>query len=160
MTRNETLKILAVIKTAYPEFIRDGDENATVALWQKMLEAHTYEECNKAVTKHIQTCKFAPKISEMLELLRKEHGSPTVSQMRQMIWALLKMHEGEEIPADLLAKAEKYGVPLPPGAITENTAPALPPPEEKAQEPAPERKVSVLSNYELQMMNMEQRSYG
>ena len=68
MTLQETVKLLAVIKAAYPEFGRDiSDAKATAMLWQSMIEPYSYDQCNAALKQHIQKCKFAPKISEIIE---------------------------------------------------------------------------------------------
>jgi hypothetical protein len=85
MTRIETIKLMAVIKTAYPEFSRDVDHDACVNLWQKMLDPYDYQLCEAALCKHIMTNKFAPKVSEIIDLVEEidphaKFGKPTLAE--------------------------------------------------------------------------------
>jgi len=65
--------LLAVLKTAYPEFNKelvDDEHKNALRLWYKMLEGYTYKNCSEAVAQHIQKCKFAPKISEIIDIVK------------------------------------------------------------------------------------------
>jgi len=78
MTSAETRQLMAVIKTAYPEFNRDlldAEHKAARNLWHTMLEPHSYELCNAAIAKHIQQCKFAPKISEIIDIVKEKEAA-------------------------------------------------------------------------------------
>ena len=70
MRKHETATLMAVIKTAYPEFNRGVDERVAIELWQTMLEPYSYQACNAAIKQHIQECKFAPKIAEIVERIK------------------------------------------------------------------------------------------
>jgi hypothetical protein len=90
MTFEEMEALMAVIKTAYPEFYSDySDTDAATALWARVLGEYSVETVTAAVMKHIGTCKFAPKISEIKELaiqLRPggKHGLPTKKEIIRM----------------------------------------------------------------------------
>jgi len=77
MTREErniygnTVKILAVIKAAYPEFNRDVDHAVAIRIWHSALIEYTYEACDEAVAKHIRTSRFAPKISDIIAIVKE-----------------------------------------------------------------------------------------
>ena len=78
MTKHEIVKLMAVIKIAYPEFNRENDDTVSAKLWYSMLEPYSYEMCDSALLKHIETCKFAPKISEIIE--RVKTSSPALPE--------------------------------------------------------------------------------
>lgn len=70
MNSNETIKILSVIKAAYPQWARElttADAKAMVALWSSMLIDHKYDIVQLAIKKIIATNKFPPSIAEVLE---------------------------------------------------------------------------------------------
>jgi len=73
MTIDETRKLLAVIKTAYPEFNKElqyAEHKSALKLWHKMLAPYNYDECDTALALHIKKCKFAPKISEIHDIVK------------------------------------------------------------------------------------------
>jgi hypothetical protein len=63
----ETIQLLALVKAAYPEFNRDVDQDAVIKLWHGYLAPYGFEACGAAVMQHIQECKFAPKIAEVVQ---------------------------------------------------------------------------------------------
>ena len=70
MTREETSKILTVIKYAYPSFYKDYSENdliGAVGVWYEQLKSETYQSVSTAVTMIIATSKFAPTIADVKE---------------------------------------------------------------------------------------------
>jgi len=71
MTVEETGMLIAVIKTVYPEFVRDLDLTAVVRVWNRVLSPYDYKLCEKAIGQHIEECKFAPKPSEIIERVKK-----------------------------------------------------------------------------------------
>jgi len=95
MTYDEMEVLMAVIKTAYPEFYKDyADIDAATALWTKILEEYSAETVTAAVMEHIKHCRFAPKISEINELSIKfrpggRHGLPT----RESIERIKRLHD-------------------------------------------------------------------
>lgn len=74
MTKEETLKIMSVLKTAYPRYYvnqtKDELVNA-VNLWSMMLEEYEYEVVSGAVKAIIATAKFPPTIAEVIERIGK-----------------------------------------------------------------------------------------
>lgn len=76
MTREETIKVLAVLKAAYPNFYRGmkADElNGIVALWASQFEADAYNTVGAAVQAHIATDTkgYPPHIGAIKEAIRK-----------------------------------------------------------------------------------------
>lgn len=75
MTREETQKILAVIRAAYPSFYKDNTKSdlaIAVNLWNDMLIDETYQNVAMAVKSIIATNKFAPSIAEVIEKVNKD----------------------------------------------------------------------------------------
>lgn len=66
MTKEETIAILAIIKTAYPRFYSDMDETsakATINLWASMFQEDELETVKLALYKLISTSEFPPTIA-------------------------------------------------------------------------------------------------
>ena len=116
MDRNETVKILTVLKAAYPHSFKDlprRDAEAMIDLWQKMFETEPYTNVNAAVSALIATRKegFTPTIGEVKERLAfaKEQASGALSE--QAAWALVEkacrnglygyQKEFEKLPAEV-----------------------------------------------------------
>lgn len=58
MTHEETLKVLAVLKAAYPSFYRNmrrDEAEGIVALWSSQFEGDSYQVVSAAVAAHIST---------------------------------------------------------------------------------------------------------
>lgn len=75
MNKQETLKILAVLKAAYPNFYRglkDGGEDAIINLWAIQFAEDSYRDVSLAVHTLIstRTDTFPPVIGEVKEVLR------------------------------------------------------------------------------------------
>lgn len=75
MNRQETLKILAVLRAAYPNFYRglkDGGEEAIINLWTIQFAEDSYKDVSLAVHTLIstRTDTFPPVIGEVKEVLR------------------------------------------------------------------------------------------
>ena len=69
MTHGETLKIMAILKAAYPDYYRGmklKDADSIVALWAEMLAPYPYEACAAAVKKLIAESPYVPKISDIV----------------------------------------------------------------------------------------------
>ena len=74
MTTKDTVKILAVLKVAYPRYFekQDFEEKKQMAdLWTVMLEGYPYEAVDAAVRAHISTNKFPPSVAEVIAEVRK-----------------------------------------------------------------------------------------
>lgn len=78
LTREETIKLLALIKVAYPSAYRDMDnasKHATVAMWHRSFGAVPYAIMELAFERYRATNRFAPSVSEISEVIRDIHYS-------------------------------------------------------------------------------------
>ena len=76
MTVDETKKILAIIKVAFPASYKDIDKEtawATVQLWAKAFKDVPFTMMERAVSKYIAKGRFAPSIAEINEELSTIH---------------------------------------------------------------------------------------
>ncbi len=72
MDKTETLKIMTVIKTAYPKYYTDLDESnlqAAVRLWNGMFREIDYSVIAVAVKAYIAANKFPPTIADINEYI-------------------------------------------------------------------------------------------
>lgn len=86
MTREETIKVLAVLKAAYPAFYRGmkADElNGIVNLWASQFEGDDYKTVGAAVQAHIATDTkgYPPHIGAIKETIRKITQPDEMSEM-------------------------------------------------------------------------------
>ena len=73
MTRDESIKLLAIIKVAYPTAYRDMDKEskiATVNMWQVSFSDVPYILMEMAFNNYRLKNKFAPTVAEMAEELK------------------------------------------------------------------------------------------
>ena len=73
MTREDTIKVLAILKAAYPASYRNmtkDEANGTVNIWATQFANIPYEVVSIAVNKLISTNTFPPSISEVKEKIR------------------------------------------------------------------------------------------
>lgn len=92
MTRDETLKILSVLKAAFPHSYKDmtkRDANAMVDLWTMAFSGEPYEVVNAAVVALIvtRTTGFSPTIGEVKAKLAAPKAAQELSE--QSAWALV-----------------------------------------------------------------------
>ena len=78
MDRTQTIKILAVLKSAYPHAFQNmtkTDGEAMLNLWMAMFTEESYEEVNAAIGALIstRTVGYTPAIGEVKEQIRKLH---------------------------------------------------------------------------------------
>lgn len=76
MTREETIKFLAIIKVAYPTAYRDIDDdfrNATINMWHISFPKVPYMIMQLAFNHHRRVSKFPPTVAEMVDELRNLH---------------------------------------------------------------------------------------
>lgn len=66
MTREETIKILAIVRANYPN-VKINDPAATVSAWEMSLGGYTAEAVMRAVKLHMTTSKFFPTPADILE---------------------------------------------------------------------------------------------
>lgn len=73
MTREESIKLLALIKVAYPTAFKDMDKDskhATVAMWQSTFPNTPYVIMEMAFDRFRRVSKFPPTVAEMYEQLQ------------------------------------------------------------------------------------------
>ena len=92
MDVNETIKVLAVLKAAYPHSFKDllkSDAEAMIDLWSMMFSDTPYEEVNAAVAALIstRTVGFSPTIGEVKEKLHSIKTADALSE--QEAWELV-----------------------------------------------------------------------
>ena len=86
MTREETIKVLAVLKAAYPAFYRGMKAdvlNGIVNLWASQFEGDDYKTVGAAVQAHIATDTkgYPPHIGAIKEAIRKITQPDEMSEM-------------------------------------------------------------------------------
>lgn len=72
MTKNDTIKLIAVIVMAYPNFDKFKDEDhikALTSMWAEMFKDDDAGLVGMAVRKHISTSKWPPSIAEIREIM-------------------------------------------------------------------------------------------
>lgn len=92
MTADETSKILATLKAAYPHSFKDltrRDAEAMIELWTTMFSAESYSEVSAAIAALIstRTVGFSPTVGEVKEKLQSLMLTSTLSE--QDAWALV-----------------------------------------------------------------------
>lgn len=76
MTREETIKLLALIKVAYPSAYRDMDKEnklATVAMWHASFSCVPYAVMELAFERYRGRNRFAPSVAEMADEVKDIH---------------------------------------------------------------------------------------
>ena len=92
MTREDTIKILAVLRGAYPAFYRDitrQEAESTIALWMSMFDEEPYEIVGAAVKAFISgdSKGFPPVIGQIKERIRQITQPEEMTE--QEAWALV-----------------------------------------------------------------------
>ena len=73
MTLEESIKLLALIKLAYPNSYKDIDKDtqlATVNMWQRVFGGVPFSIMELALDHFVKTSKFPPTIAEMCDELK------------------------------------------------------------------------------------------
>ena len=118
MTFDETAKLMAIFKTAYPAYYRDmktEDIEAAVSLWTEILWDYSPSVVMLAAKRHISGCKFAPVISELFEQIKaieKENLKWPISDLEIQSMINLRKNLNLEVPPEYLALAQKKSIPL------------------------------------------------
>ena len=76
MTLEESIKLLALIKLAYPNSYKDIDKDtqlATVKMWQRNFSGVPFSIMEMALDHFVKMSKFPPTIADMCEELRSIH---------------------------------------------------------------------------------------
>lgn len=74
MTYDETLVLMGIMKTAYPDYykaMRRTEADKTVALWAELLEPFPFEICAFAVKRLIAESPYPPKISDVMQRVKE-----------------------------------------------------------------------------------------
>ena len=92
MTREDTIKILSVLRGAYPSFYRDitkQEAESTIALWESMFDEEPYELVGAAVKAFIagDGKGFPPAIGQIKERIRQITQPEEMTE--QEAWALV-----------------------------------------------------------------------
>ena len=80
MNKQEAVKLLALIKVAYPTAYRDMDEaskRATVNMWHMSFHDVPYPIMEQAFSHFRMVSKFPPTVAEMVEELKEVHNQAT-----------------------------------------------------------------------------------
>ena len=95
MTREETIKIMSVLKVAYPNYYRDmkkNDAERTIDLWAEMFKDDSVEIVVAAVKAHIATDEkgFPPHIGAIKNAIVKLTKPPEMEMTEMEAWALVR----------------------------------------------------------------------
>lgn len=95
MTQQETAKLLALIKTAFPEFEISKE---VIMLWHNFLAKVPASLAQRNTMEYIATARFAPRISDII----KDDVQPSIyevqeQQLEQDILELQEYHEKEDV---------------------------------------------------------------
>jgi TRAP-type mannitol/chloroaromatic compound transport system substrate-binding protein len=77
MTLEESIKLLALIKLAYPNSYKDIDKDtqlATVKMWHRAFDSVPFAIMELALDHFVKVSKFPPTIAEMCEELKSIHS--------------------------------------------------------------------------------------
>lgn len=80
MNREESIKLLALIKVAYPTAYKDMDnasKQATVNMWHTTFPSVPYTIMEMAFNRFRMVSKFPPTVAEMCEELKRLHSEAT-----------------------------------------------------------------------------------
>lgn len=98
MTREETIKVLAILKAAYPNSYKGmtrEEAQGTVSVWTMQFAAFPVEVVLLAINKIIASSTFPPTISEVKEKMRGMYWE---------LWGILKTNEVQDTLSDLQVK--------------------------------------------------------
>lgn len=90
MTRDETVIILGILKTSYPNFYKDMCKDEmynTINLWNEMFEDDDVNIVKVAIKELIQTLKFPPAIADIKQ---KMYDLTNRENLPTDLWASLK----------------------------------------------------------------------
>jgi hypothetical protein len=90
MTRDDTIKLLAVLFVAYPKFYAGTDQagkEAAANLWYDMLQEYPPDAVNAAMRQYIKESQWPPTIADIIKRLE-----PIMEQMHMMQIAAASYH--------------------------------------------------------------------
>lgn len=88
MTREDTMKILATVQAAYPNY-KPNDKTAALNTWWTLLQEYPYEQVSLAIKAYIQTdiSGFAPAIGQVIATINRLFAPEALNDMEA--WALV-----------------------------------------------------------------------
>lgn len=88
MTREDTMKILATVQAAYPNY-KPNDKTAALNTWWTLLQEYSYEQVSLALKAYIQTdvSGFAPAIGQVIATINRLFAPEALNDMEA--WALV-----------------------------------------------------------------------
>lgn len=120
MTREETIKILAILKAAYPNSYRNmskEEANGTVAIWSMQFAQFPAEVVMFAVNKLISSSPFPPAICEVKDKIRGMYWE---------VWGILAENKQHHtLTAEQEAKFQKILDAVEPLRSSYNTEPSI-----------------------------------
>ena len=105
MTFEETVKLLALIKLAYPNSYKDIDKEtqlATVNMWQRAFDSTPSPIVELALDHYVRVSKFPPTIADIYEELKRIHGEA----MQNVL--LLEDGKQRELNYCIMKQTEKF----------------------------------------------------
>jgi hypothetical protein len=91
LTSEETIGILSILKTAYPQFYKDmkkSEADSTINLWATMFSADEAYIVTEAVKSLITSLKFPPTIADVKEKIYSLTHEPVMTE--QEAWQTVK----------------------------------------------------------------------
>ena len=117
MTKEDALKVLAILKAAYPNSYRNitrEDASATATVWASQFAQMPARVVMIAVNKWISTNPFPPSINEVKEKIRGLYWE---------CWGMLDEHKtatvGRRMTDDPNEEPVKFGTPLPENVVAQ-----------------------------------------
>ena len=108
MNRQEAIKLLALIKVAYPTAYKDMDnasKQATVNMWQMSFPEVPYPIMEQAFNHYRMVSKFPPTVAEMVEELKQIYFEATEGALIQRA---LDNEEGVRQYQTIMAYTARY----------------------------------------------------
>lgn len=120
MTREETIKVLAILKAAYPNSYKGmtrEEAQGTVSVWAMQFAAFPVDVVLLAINKIIASSTFPPSISEVKEKMRGMYWE---------LWGILKNNEGQDTLTDAqVLRYQNMLAAVEPLRASENNEPAI-----------------------------------
>lgn len=114
MNREETIKLLTLIKVSYPMWAKDlkeSDAKAMVVLWADMLHEYEYDVVQAALKSFLATSKWPPSIAEIIEKVRYIVTGGQMEISESEAWAMVRKalengtygarEEFDKLPSDI-----------------------------------------------------------
>jgi len=108
MTRQEALAVMAMLKTAYPNFYKDlskEDINAAVNLWATMFSEEPIQVVTEAIKALMCTLKYPPTIADVKEkiamIMQPQTQTMTEMEAWQRVKAAISYYNASENFAEL-----------------------------------------------------------